>query len=215
MVPAVPQQINEAVNLLISIIRLATLLRDIGDAVGPMHTRHEQLTNRENHNWNTTCIGIMTIATIIMIGLFGSIQLGADGLRPDLTAVPEQLDSGTSTAVQKTRESTPNGAATDTFDNPCPNDIATASEDNDPAETFMDKAVRWIYGIVPSLISSLAAWAVGAYLGCVFLSLHAIFGDFSTRQTKIAAVRDPSSMLLIEAVAVGIIAIFTIILAEY
>lgn len=202
-------------NLLVAIISLANLLTEGAGAVRLIRTRNNRLTQQENHNWNTTCIGIVTIATIIMIGLFGSIQLASNDRPASPTTTCEQSAAHTSTTAQAIRESTPNRPTTDEVDNPCPDDTPSASENNKDAELLLDKVVRSTYRLIPGLVNALTTWAVAAYLGCVLFSFHTIFTEFPTRRAKIESARFSSHLLLTEAGLVGIIAIFTIIIADF
>ena len=202
-------------KLLIAIISFANLLEELAAVVRFMRDRDNRLTRQENHNWNTTCIGIMTIATVIMIGLFGSIQLASNGRRTSPTTSWEQSAAHASTTAQDIRGSAPNRTATDKVDNLFPDDTARASENNDDGGSLLDKMVRSIYDLIPGLVNALTAWSVAAYLGCMLVNFHTIFTEFPTRRAKIESARFSSHMLLIEAGLVGMIAMFTLIVANF
>ena len=197
------------------IISFANLLREGEEAVRLIQDRRNRLTHQENHNWNITCIGIMTIATVIMVGLFGSVQLASIERSAGSPSASEKSDANSSTTAQTVRESTPNGLALDTVDNPCPNDALEANRDGNDAGTLVDGSVRWLYDFIPTLINALAVWAIAAYLGCMLLSLQTIFTESPTRRAKIDSARFSGLMLLIEGGFVGIMVIFTTILTHF
>ena len=42
-----------------------------------MSSSYPRISDQENRHWDTICLGIMTLATVIIVGMFGLLSLGA------------------------------------------------------------------------------------------------------------------------------------------
>lgn len=198
--PAVMNPVDHFVRFLTPMRRWTTLT-----------TSPDPITPRENHNWNTTCIGIMTIATVIIIGLFGSFELAHDNTRTDQASTSAQPPDPARKALSTPAHGSANEEIHGFYDGLCLAHTQGTSKDDEKSEPKSVGISDAVEEFIPALVSTLSTWAIAAYLACLLFNLQTIFAEFPTRRQKIDAARFASGFLLIEAGFVGVIAILTVI----